>query len=138
MVVVLVPVNGSVALAGKGSPVQPGSLTARRAAPHRRVGASADAADLACFTSRVYGRCVPRRRTTHATASPPLAFWRSPAAPVCHCNGPQAADARRLLRLLRLHRQLVEQAGGPDGTPAEGLAVSLLPAIEAAAARLRL
>jgi hypothetical protein len=68
----------------------------------------------------------------------PLHFLRVLAVQVRRERGPQAPDARRLLRLLKLHRHLTEQAGGPDGAFAEGLAASLLPAIRSAATKLRL
>ena len=75
---------------------------------------------------------------TTTAINPPLEFWRSIAANVARDNGPNAGNAKRLLRLLRLHRHLTREADGPDAALAEGLAVNLLPAIEAAAARLRL
>ena len=69
--------------------------------------------------------------TSTPTATPlPLDFLRALAAQL-RGPGPQSADARRLLRLIRLHRHLAVEADGPDGQLAEGLAASLLPAIAA-------
>ena len=56
---------------------------------------------------------------------PPLEFYRSLAANVAREHGPNAGDALRLLRLLRLHRHLVAEADGPDAALAEGLATAL-------------
>ena len=48
------------------------------------------------------------------TATLPLDFWRSLAAEVVRCNRPESTDARRLLRLIDLHRHLTQQAASPD------------------------
>ena len=70
-----------------------------------------------------------------------LAFWRALAVQVRRGDGPHAAEARQLVRLIKLYRSLREQAedgDGPHAALAEGLAGAVMPAIVAAAGRLRL
>ena len=74
----------------------------------------------------------------NATATDPLPLdaFRSAAQPLL--AGPRAAEARQLLKLIDLYAALQRKARGPHGELAEGLAAAVLPAVEAAAARLGL